>query len=102
MITNVKNSNRKTQAVIIIPAKDKESANKFCGELVEYGENTFGVALSSDGKEPITHYGCSWMMTSEQFAAIDKQFSGVYTGKTFQDVLAEQGLMPMQTESEGV
>ena len=86
------------RAIILILAKDKEAANKFCGELVEYGEHTFGVALSGDGKEPITHYGCSWMMTAEQFEAIDNQFSGVSFGKSFQEVLKEQGLMTISVD----
>ena len=91
------------RAIIIILAKDKEAANKFCGELVEGGEGTFSIGASPDGKEPITHYYCNWMMTAEQYDAMVAEFDMVYDVPPydFEGVLAEQGIMPIQTESEG-
>ena len=46
-----------TSAVLIVPDADRDAANAF-GESMGWGPNNYSVALSADGAEPATHWGC--------------------------------------------
>lgn len=46
-----------TSAVLIVPNADRDAANAF-GESMGWGPNNYSVALSADGVEPATHWGC--------------------------------------------
>lgn len=42
---------------MIVPAAVRDAANQLAAGL-GHGPNNFSVALSADGSEPATHYGC--------------------------------------------
>lgn len=44
-------------AALLIPTAHRTTAN-LLGEQLGMGETNFSVALSADGSEPATHYGC--------------------------------------------
>lgn len=46
-----------TSAVLILPDANREAGNAF-GVDQGWGDNNFSVALSGDGSEPATHWGC--------------------------------------------
>ena len=46
-----------TSAVLILPDAYRDAGNAF-GVDQGWGENNFYVALSGDGSEPATHWGC--------------------------------------------
>lgn len=46
-----------TSAVLILPNANRNAGNTF-GVDQGWGDNTFSVALSGDGSEPATHWGC--------------------------------------------
>lgn len=46
-----------TSAVLIVPDADRNAANAL-GESMGWGPNNYSVALSADGAEPATHWGC--------------------------------------------
>lgn len=46
-----------TSAVLILPDAYRDAGNAF-GVEQGWGENNFSVALSGDGSEPATHWGC--------------------------------------------
>lgn len=46
-----------TSAVLILPEAYRDAGNAF-GVDQGWGENNFSVALSADGSEPATHWGC--------------------------------------------
>jgi len=66
------------RAIIIISIDEQVSANNLCATIVEGGENTFTVGLSSKGSEPITHYWCNWDMKQEQYDVIKAEFENVF------------------------
>ncbi len=46
-----------TSAVLIVPATDRDAANAL-GEAMGWGPDNYSVALSGNGLEPPTHWGC--------------------------------------------
>ena len=46
-----------TSAVLILPSAYRDAGNSF-GVQQGWGEGNFSVALSADGSEPATHWGC--------------------------------------------
>ena len=46
-----------TSAVLILPDAYRDAGNAF-GVEQGWGDNNFSVALSADGSEPATHWGC--------------------------------------------
>ena len=46
-----------TSAVLILPDAYRDAGNAF-GVEKGWGDNNFSVALSADGSEPATHWGC--------------------------------------------
>lgn len=46
-----------TSAVLIVPDADRDAANAF-GESMGWGPNNYSVALSANGAEPATYWGC--------------------------------------------
>ena len=96
------------RAIVIIPASMKEQANKFCGELVKGGEDTFRAGLSPDGKGEPTHYICNWDMDDTVYQAVKKQFGTRFTEvperneivavRTADTRLKQRSLKPMQSE----
>lgn len=46
-----------TSAVLILPNAYRDAGNAF-GVEQGWGDNNFSVALSADGSEPATHWGC--------------------------------------------
>jgi len=46
-----------TSAVLILPDANRDAGNAF-GVEQGWGDNNFSVALSGDGSEPATHWGC--------------------------------------------
>ena len=43
--------------VLIVPQQSQNDAN-LMAEVLGHGPNNFSIALSGDGNEPATHYGC--------------------------------------------
>lgn len=46
-----------TSAVLILPAAYLDAGNAL-GEAMGWGAGNYSVALSANGEEPATHYGC--------------------------------------------
>lgn len=61
----------------IVPANKRDNANKDADKQ-DSGKtsNTFSVALSPDGKLPVTHYSFCWWMSDEKLEEIEKDFGG--------------------------
>lgn len=99
--------------IIVVNANAKTQANTRGKEVdTRGGEHTFTVGLSVTGKEPATHYWCSWAMRDDEKSAVEMklalaEFSGkvqIFDGKRFtpEEVLAATGLQRIQPDDSRV
>ena len=96
---------------MIAPEGDKDALNSIWTVLAPEGDSeadTFGVGLSADGQEPITHRGMSTAATEEMRILITEIFADELANcqidimphylNTWQEFLQENGLQPIEVE----
>ena len=95
---------------VIIPAADTAAYNALWTIVAPGGDaeaQTFGVPLSEDGLEPVTHYGISTAATAQMasmIAALDDVMTGAivgqqdYIGNDWEKLLTDNGLQIVATE----
>ena len=105
-----------TTRVFIIPADLKDAGNAMAAAM-GWGEPVFVQPLSATGQEPITHWGfpavvgddflAIWDNPPEEAAGLvaatyTDDRDGMDTAGHWYDVLAEQGLAMVATETESI
>ncbi len=89
--------------IIVVSAAAAAVTNARAKEIdSEGGEQTFTVGLSATGKEPITHYWCSWAMSDNEHDAMQQKLllhvtqgeAKIFDGNklTSDEVLQQMGL----------
>ena len=93
-------SKPRRRAIIIIESNQQTAANVIAKQIdIIGGENTFaGLGYSSTGKEPATHFGCSWNCSASEYDFLGENFTIFDGDKTSHgDVLHSLGLIPVDT-----
>ena len=82
------------QALIIVDVANKVEAEQIANQINLMGNgNSFSLELSSDGKESISHYSCTWNCSAseyEYFESINQPWFKVFNAK---DINEDQALL---------